>query len=60
MLLRNSEHKGNSAYDQVISMATASKGADKYGYRQEFIKLVEIASLLGKNSETTGSKDFLK
>jgi Ca-activated chloride channel family protein len=48
MLLRNSEHKGASAYEQVIAMATASKGVDKYGYRQEFIKLAQIASLLGK------------
>lgn len=48
MLLRNSEHKGNSGYDQVIAMATASKGADKFGYRQEFIKLAQIAGLLGK------------
>lgn len=48
MLLRNSEHKGASGYDQVISMATASKGGDKYGYRQEFIKLAQIAELLGK------------
>jgi Ca-activated chloride channel family protein len=48
MLLRDSEHKGTSSYEQVISMATASKGIDKYGYRQEFIRLAEIASLLGK------------
>lgn len=48
MLLRASEHRGASSYDQVISMATASKGIDKYGYRQEFIKLARIAELLGK------------
>jgi Ca-activated chloride channel family protein len=48
MLLRNSEHKGISSYEQVIAMATASRGTDKYGYRQEFIKLAQIAELLGK------------
>jgi Ca-activated chloride channel homolog len=46
MLLRNSEFKGNADYDKTLAMATKSKGADVYGYRGEFIKMVETAKLL--------------
>lgn len=43
MLLRNSEFKGNLTYSDVINLAKTAKGADEFGYRQEFINLVEIA-----------------
>jgi len=43
MLLRNSEFKGNISYDHVLSLARASKGTDKDGYRAEFIRLVELS-----------------
>ncbi|XOV92072.1 MAG: von Willebrand factor type A domain-containing protein [Bacteroidota bacterium] len=43
MLLRDSEFKGDLTYDKVLSLARASKGSDDYGYRHEFISLVEIA-----------------
>lgn len=46
MLLRDSEFKGNSSYDKVLSLANAAKGNDKEGYRQEFIKLVQTAKYL--------------
>jgi Ca-activated chloride channel family protein len=46
MLLRDSEFKGTSDFDHVIAMASASKGKDPYGYRQEFVRLVRIASAL--------------
>lgn len=48
MLLRDSEHKENANYSQVISMAKSAKGTDTDGYRSDFIKLVEIAEMLGK------------
>jgi Ca-activated chloride channel family protein len=48
MLLRDSEHKGTSSWDQVISMATAARGKDTYGYRQDFIQMAEVAALLTK------------
>jgi Ca-activated chloride channel homolog len=48
MLLRDSGNKGSSSYADVISLASASRGTDKYGYRQEFIRLAETASLLAK------------
>jgi Ca-activated chloride channel family protein len=48
MILRDSEFKGTSTYDMIIELAKASKGADTEGYRDEFIRLVEIAKLLDK------------
>ncbi len=48
MLLRNSEYKENASWQQVISLAKASKGNDVDGYRQEFIKLADAASVLAK------------
>ncbi len=44
LLLRDSEHKANSNYKQVIELARASKGEDTHGYRSQFINLVETAS----------------
>lgn len=46
MLLRDSKHKGNASFDQVISLAQTSKGEDTEGYRSEFIKLVKTAQEL--------------
>ena len=48
MLLRDSEHKGNSNWDQVIALANLSRGNDTYGYRQDFIQLAETAKLLSR------------
>ncbi len=46
MLLRDSEHKGDSRYGQVLDIARKTKGADSEGYRAEFIRLVEMSELL--------------
>ncbi|MDF7807528.1 von Willebrand factor type A domain-containing protein [Pontiellaceae bacterium B12219] len=46
MLLRGSEFKGNSSYDDILRRAKAAKGSDDEGYRAEFIRLVEKAQLL--------------
>jgi Ca-activated chloride channel family protein len=43
MMLRDSEYKGDLTFDQVIQLANSSKGTDKFGYRAEFIQLVELA-----------------
>jgi Ca-activated chloride channel homolog len=51
MLLKDSKYKGNSSYESILKMAKASKGKDEFGYRAEFINLVERASLLAKKSE---------
>ncbi|HBZ00618.1 MAG TPA: hypothetical protein DEO84_04760, partial [candidate division Zixibacteria bacterium] len=41
MLLRESSFKGDGTFYQVIELAKNSKGADKEGYRAEFIRLAE-------------------
>ncbi|NQY66258.1 MAG: von Willebrand factor type A domain-containing protein [Flavobacteriales bacterium] len=46
MLLRDSEFKGDASYESVLSLANKSKGADKFGYRSEFIKMVESCLLM--------------
>jgi len=52
MLLRDSEFKGQSSYDNVLELAKQGKGSDTFGYRTEFIKLVEMCQLL----DTVSSK----
>lgn len=43
MLLRDSEHKGSSTFDQCLAWARNSLGEDPSGYRREFVKLMELA-----------------
>ncbi|MEO9872480.1 vWA domain-containing protein [Ekhidna sp.] len=43
MLLRNSEYKGDLNYSNVLALARSSKGSDEFGYRSEFIELVDLA-----------------
>jgi Ca-activated chloride channel family protein len=50
MLLRNSQYKGNSSYEQVINLANASLGKDTEGYRKEFVSLVKKAAKLTDNT----------
>ncbi len=57
MLLRNSEFKSTSSYDNVISLARKAKGADEEGYRSEFIRLVETVQLLAKAKPETKPHD---
>jgi len=46
LLLRDSKYKGNAAYRHVLEEARHAKGADSWGYRHEFIGLVEKAQAL--------------
>jgi len=46
MLLRDSEHKGNSTFDDVLSLAAKSKGKDKNGYRAEFLRIVDATKVV--------------
>lgn len=48
MLLRDSEFKGQSSYTQAMDRAKANKGDDDYGYKDEFIRLVQMADMLNK------------
>jgi len=43
LLLRNSEYKQDANYNHVIERAETALGEDVYGYRAEFIELVETA-----------------
>lgn len=57
MLLRDSEHKGNSTWAGVLAAARSARGDDPQGYRAEFIRIVEAARLLAeqRRRESTGS-----
>jgi Ca-activated chloride channel family protein len=46
MILRDSPFKGSSNWDLVNSIATGSRGSDRDGYREEFIRLSDRARLL--------------
>ncbi|MGZ3767360.1 MAG: YfbK domain-containing protein, partial [Mucilaginibacter sp.] len=57
MLLRSSEFKQGSNFDQAISIARNARGNDEDGYRSEFVRLAESArSLAGNNSEVGSPK----
>jgi Ca-activated chloride channel family protein len=43
LVLRNSAYKGNASYDLVREWASSARQYDPYGYRQEFIQLVDKA-----------------
>jgi Ca-activated chloride channel family protein len=46
LLLRDSAHKGNANYKDILSLAKSAKGNDEEGYRADFIKVVEKTMLL--------------
>ncbi|MGD1940365.1 MAG: YfbK domain-containing protein [Leptolyngbyaceae cyanobacterium] len=48
LLLRNSEYKADADYEAVFIRAAQSRGADFYGYRSEFLDLVQHADLLSR------------
>lgn len=43
MLLRGSEYKGSLDYPEVLDIAAGAMGEDAYGYRKEFVELVDAA-----------------
>lgn len=42
-ILRGGQYTGEFSFDDVIEIATDSRGEDKFGYRTEFINLVRLA-----------------
>ena len=48
MLLRDSQYMGEANYELVKQLAASSSGSDSFGYRAEFMKLVEHAELLDR------------
>ncbi len=49
LLLRDSRYKGQASFDKLIERARQAMGDDIHGYRHEFIRLAEIASILKQN-----------
>ena len=49
MMLKHSEEIRNMKWNDIINHAKASKGADKSGYRAEFINLIEKAELIASS-----------
>jgi Ca-activated chloride channel family protein len=49
MLLRDSPYKGQADYSHVLALAKASRGADETGLRAEFVRLVGLATSLGRD-----------
>jgi Ca-activated chloride channel family protein len=48
MLLRESEFKGSSSFTSVLQRAKGAAGSDEFGYRADFIKMVELGEMLSK------------
>lgn len=46
MLLRESEFKGTSSFTSALARAKEAKGKDEYGYKTDFIKMMEMAEML--------------
>jgi Ca-activated chloride channel family protein len=47
-LLRDSDFKGTSSYDNVVALARKGLGEDPQGYRREFVRLAEAMKQLAK------------
>ena len=52
-LLRGGRFTQQYSYNDVVSMAVYAKGIDRYGYRSEFVRLVELANTLSGNAQAT-------
>jgi len=48
MLLRDSEYKGSTSFEQIIETAGSARGDDGEGYRNEFIRLVKLSRQLSE------------
>ena len=44
-LLRGGRYTGEFGYDDVIGLAQGARGEDRFGYRNEFIRLVQMAEV---------------
>jgi Ca-activated chloride channel family protein len=49
MLLRKDDNVKNMPVSKILETAKESKGDDKFGYRQEFIELIEVAKSIKKS-----------
>ena len=50
MLLRHSEYGGRASHADAAALARRFRGTDPDGYRAEFVKLVELAEALSRQT----------
>ena len=50
MLLRQSEYRGSATHADAAALARRFRGADPDGYRSEFVRLVELAATLPRQT----------
>ena len=48
MILRDSKYKGTATFDMAYELATEGLDYDPYGYRSEFLELIQVAKKLSK------------
>jgi len=48
-MLRGGEHLGDFTWQDILTLAQTSRGTDPYGYRGEFISLIQLADSLLSN-----------
>ncbi len=51
--LRGGTHTGGMTYNDIAKIAAEARGADAYGYRGEFLRLVRLAQSLSTGKPTT-------
>jgi len=44
--LRGGHYIGNFNYDDILSLATKARGSDRFGYRSEFVRMVNLTKSL--------------
>jgi Ca-activated chloride channel family protein len=52
-LLRGNTHLGTWRYEDAHALAASAVAADLYGYRREFIRLIDVAKTLSANAQTS-------
>jgi Ca-activated chloride channel family protein len=50
MLLRDSRYKGSTTFDEIAKIARGAIGSDAFGYRKEFVTLVEQSAASAKTA----------
>ncbi|WP_316785778.1 vWA domain-containing protein [Pedobacter frigiditerrae] len=60
MLLRQSDYKQQSNFEQVIQLAEGSLGKDKDGYRSEFLRLAKSTQLMAKDLLTIANSNGIE
>ena len=52
--LRGGKHTGEMGYGDIAKIAAEARGADAYGYRGEFLRLVNLAQSLATRAPAGG------